>query len=66
MDDTDFREMPCSKCGGDGGFSVPIGIDHRDGSLRERIQACEACEGTGMIVVELEPVSLEDIEEERR
>lgn len=58
-----LREMPCEACGGDGGFSVPIGIDRRDGSLRERVEACEACEGTGFILVEFEPVTEEEVME---
>lgn len=57
------REMPCETCGGDGGWSVPTGIDYRDGSLIERDVACEACEGTGLIWIELEPVTEEDIME---
>jgi hypothetical protein len=55
--------MPCETCGGDGGWSVPTDIDYRDGSLIERDVACEACEGTGLIWIELEPVTEEDIME---
>lgn len=60
-----IREVSCSKCGGDGGWSVPIGIDHLDGSLLERVEACEACEATGLVFVEMEPVTEEEIMEPR-
>lgn len=51
--------MPCPDCGGDKGWAVPYGIDHRDGSLREYWVAC-GCE-TGEIEIETHPLDFDDV-----
>ena len=57
------RIIPCPVCGGDRGHAIPVDINRRNGELIERWQSCEACEATGEIEVELEPIELEDLEE---
>jgi C4-type Zn-finger protein len=57
----DLRAMPCPECGGDGGFSEPVGMDPFTGHIRERVWECRACGGTGETDVELEPIALEDL-----
>lgn len=51
--------MPCPHCGGDKGWAVPTGIDHRDGALIERWEVC-GCE-TGEIEIETHPLDIEDV-----
>lgn len=60
----DFREMPCSKCGGDGGWDVPHDIDRRHGGTIDHWVECRDCGGTGTQEVEFEPVTEEEIMEE--
>lgn len=53
-------EVDCPRCHGDGGWSIPVDIDRRHGGLIERVEACDACEGTGTVWVESEPVTEEE------
>lgn len=49
---SETRIIPCSECGGDGG--------HHD--FAGHWARCSACIGKGEIEIELEPVTLEDLE----
>lgn len=55
------RRVPCPECGGDGGFSYPVGLNSRTGELIERVQPCVACEATGEVEIEVEPITMEDL-----
>jgi hypothetical protein len=59
---TNLRIVPCPACRGDKGYAVPYDIDRRDRSLIEHWYPCTACEATGEIEIEFEPVELEDLE----
>lgn len=59
--ETNERVIPCESCGGDGEFNEPY--FRSDHSVGNRHSKCTACAGTGEQVIELEPVTLEDLEE---
>ena len=52
----DFRVVVCECCGGEGrdltNDGGPYDVDHGE---------CFACEGTGLALIEVEPIELEDI-----
>lgn len=58
---SDTRAIPCTECGGDGGWDVPHDIDRRDGSLITHWRPCSCCAGTGSEEIKLEPVTEEEI-----
>lgn len=61
------RVMPCESCGGDGGFeSAPYGYNHNDGSPLTHWHQCGACGGSGEYWVELQPVGVDEPEEEAK
>ena len=60
------RVVPCPECGGDGGWSYPVSHDPFRNTIREAVQECQDCGGTGEIEIELQPVELEDLEAEQR
>lgn len=56
--------VECPVCGGAG--QVETGeyrIDRFDGSISYREVTCRECDGTGGVEVDLEPITLEDLEE---
>ena len=55
-------EIPCPSCGGDCGHEYPYDIDRRNGGVISHWRACETCEATGSVEVELEPIDLDDLE----
>lgn len=57
------RLVDCSYCGGDGSISYPVDIDRRDGSVIEHSYVCPACAGGCTEEIELQPITLEDLEE---
>ncbi len=58
---TDTRIIPCEECGGDGGFTYPVSHDPFSNTIREAWDECRACDGTGQMEIEVEPIELEDI-----
>lgn len=60
--DQDLREMPCDRCGGDGGFDYPESHDPFRDSIRYGWQVCRACGGNRTTAVEFFPIELEDLE----
>lgn len=50
----------CESCGGDGGFDATyIGRDHE---VRSDWHACTLCEQTGLMLIEAEPIQIEDLD----
>ena len=52
----------CERCGGDGGFDVPHGVDYRDGSLLTHWVECTAWGGTGDNFLEVLPLEEWDLD----
>lgn len=57
----DARIVVCERCGGDKGWDVPYDIDYRDGGTIDRWVPCAACDETGEVEVEVEPIEMEDL-----
>lgn len=55
--------MDCFECHGEGGYSYPVDIDRRDGSLIEHTVQCEACDGHGWFDAYFGLIELEDLED---
>jgi hypothetical protein len=55
--------VDCPACGGDRGFEVITGIDRRWGGFTGYTEPCRHCDATGAVEVELEPITLDDLEE---
>lgn len=53
--------VPCGVCNGEGiaGYRM-LGVDYRDGSLRETWQDCPWCRGDGVELIEGEDVTEEE------
>ena len=64
----DQRIIACDECGGDGGWEVsetgPFGhlYDPSNGALRTHWQRCPACASTGEIVVDVHPITFDDLD----
>lgn len=58
----DTRIMPCPKCGGDKGFDVPHDIDRNNGDMVCHWVECRYCGGEGDEEIELEPITMEDLD----
>lgn len=50
------RIVPCEKCGGDGGWENPISHDPFRDTIRYSKVVCEACDGSGVMEIEVEPI----------
>lgn len=53
--------VPCPVCQDDKGFAYQIDINRRDGSLIEGWQHCFACEATGEVEEDTQPIDFENI-----
>lgn len=62
------RIVECLACEGEGRIehSGYYGFDRETGTPLVHYSACECCNGTGGVEVELEPITLEDLEERDR
>ncbi len=56
--------VACPACHGDGGHSYPVDINRFDGSVIERTTLCETCQGSGSVEEEVQPRTLNDLEQE--
>ena len=56
-------EMPCSECGGDGGFSFPQSMDPFTGHITEGVEECRACGGRGIEEIETYLIELHDLDQ---
>lgn len=63
MEMTEDREIDCEFCGGDGGGEVVIGHDP-SGPITS-FERCLTCHGTGIQTVVVEPITMEDLDDER-
>ena len=54
------REIWCDACLGDRGFEVVTG--HDPNGPVTRWDNCAACDGKGVVVVEFEPITIEDLD----
>jgi hypothetical protein len=56
------RIIVCEACLGDRGHDVPYDIDRVNGALIERWVPCRACDETGEVEVDDEPIGMEDLD----
>lgn len=65
---TEFRIVPCDVCGTEGRIYEACTIYDRDagGHIPDQrdIGPCAECEGTGGMLIEVEPIELEDLDTE--
>jgi len=65
-DPQDFRDIVCPHCGGDGGWETePYEVCRQTGSVSGHWQRCRYCDGRGSYMQEVEPITLEDLEDIR-
>jgi calcineurin-like phosphoesterase family protein len=58
-----LRIICCETCEGVGRYECgPYEIDHRDGSVHGHEHECHVCEGAGELQVEVEPITLDDLD----
>lgn len=58
----DVRIMDCDCCEGIGqSESAPYGYDPRNGALLTHSEICHVCEGSGRQLVEMQPITQEDL-----
>ena len=63
-DATDYREVECEVCEGEGAWEVHTGgYDPHDGSPNGYMKECTYCKGTGRFWEQVEPITIEDLEE---
>jgi hypothetical protein len=55
--------VACPACQGEGGHEHVTGFDYVDGSERVRFTRCDVCEGTGSVEEEVQPRTLDDLEQ---
>jgi hypothetical protein len=61
---TETRIIVCEECGGDGGFEMlGPGCDPNTGAPMTYWEECEVCQGKREIEQEVEPITLEDLDE---
>ena len=53
--------IACPACGGECQFEYLTGYDPRDGSPTGWIEPCGFCKGKGEVVVDMTPITLEDL-----
>lgn len=58
MTDDNLRIMLCPTCGSEGVLIFARGNDPDN----ERYEECPECEGSGDVLVEVEPITMEDLE----
>jgi DnaJ-class molecular chaperone len=56
--------VACPACHGDGGHEHVTGFDPFNGSERVRFTRCDVCDGSGSVEEEVQPRTLEDLEQE--
>jgi hypothetical protein len=59
--DPGVRLVRCEACDGDGGYGVPIAVNHRTGHVVETWFECSCCGGEGEVWVVVEPVTEEEL-----
>jgi len=59
---SNVRIIPCEGCNGDGGFDVIEGVCTMTGASLSHWRECTACGGTGENEIELQEITLEDLE----
>lgn len=57
------KMIECTVCNGDRQFEVVTGYDPRDGQPTGYHQTCGACHGDGAEEIELQPITMDDLEE---
>lgn len=56
--------VACPACHGEGGHSYPVDINRFDGSVIEHTSMCLECQGSGSVEEEVQPRTLDDLEQE--
>ena len=54
----------CPDCHGEGGHPHVVGMNHYNGDIIERWTCCDTCEGSGSVEEEVQPRTLDDLEQE--
>jgi hypothetical protein len=58
-----LRIICCETCEGAGRYECgPYEIDRRDGSVHGTEHECHVCEGAGSLQVEVEPITIDDLD----
>jgi hypothetical protein len=55
------RIVLCTCCGSEGRIYIESYQRDEYGNAMERVEECEACEGTGGEIIETEPIVMEDL-----
>ena len=63
IEDTNARVVCCTVCGSEGVLTYSTSYMDEYGNPMERVERCDACEGTGGEVIETQPIDQQDIEE---
>ena len=61
----DFRLELCEHCGSEGRIYRAVQGSQYAEPSEEDLGPCGECDGTGLVYVECEPVTLEDLDDER-
>lgn len=59
----DFRLVSCPACDGEGSFEVFTGRRFMDGDHESHTTGCGNCDGTGRVLQNVEPVTIEDLDQ---
>lgn len=62
MREQEMRWIECPACDGGGGRETVTGYDPRNGNLTGYWTACDVCKGRREIEIEVEPLTLTDLE----
>lgn len=57
--------VPCAGCDGEGAIEHFWSYDPRDGSPVGSVEVCRYCDGTGGEEIEMQPITLDDLDELR-
>lgn len=61
MTASNYRFKTCEDCGGDGSIEGPLcHFNPVNGDAWGDVRPCSACDGSGTVCVEVEPVAMED------
>lgn len=56
------RIIPCPHCGSEGRLYRETSLRDEYGNVMEHIEDCPTCEGTGGMIIEAEPITMEDLD----
>jgi len=60
---SEYRIVLCESCGGEGRLIRCAGVEIGYGYIERDEGPCPACEGTGLEVIAVEPITLDDLTE---